>query len=181
MKWYTTFFIGLILNWREAAFSSVLEDGNLYCFACFATKSNSKCDDYKAYKDAIHGKGELSFLKRCTAPYNTSCVIETIAINGGVFSHIRDCSDGQGSTNKRLSALTTNNETACVFNGNNMTCLTRCATNFCNGPSFDDAMVEAEGKSSTLDNTTIFFISATVFYVFVTFCADCKTGRHNVF
>ena len=70
----------------------------------------------------------------------------TLASFTGVYaSEIRDCGDGvtfsfTGSTedqNNRyalLKNLSTNNSTKCIFDGLHMVCLSKCVTDFCNGP-----------------------------------------------
>ena len=64
---------------------------------------------------------------------------------GVAVSEIRDCGDGgtfsfTGSTEDQknryalLKNLSTNNRTKCIFDGLHMVCLSKCVTDFCNGP-----------------------------------------------
>ena len=113
-------------------------------------------------------------------------------VAGKEVSHIRDCSDGShfsfsGAKYRRLFDLRTNNETACTFDGENMFCLTQCASNLCNGPQpgvIRHGDTAGETKDSSLvgwGSATLLWAVAVFAYVFLTFCTDCKTGRHTLF
>ncbi|XP_052819499.1 uncharacterized protein LOC128245401 [Mya arenaria] len=132
---------------------------NLQCYACFATGGDNECEQFKTYKKAMDGiKSYSHYLKNCTPPYNQSCIIETFSANGLTVSHIRDCSNGEffsfnSAEEKkkpaytRLYDLTNNNETACVWDGEKQVCLSKCDSDFCNGPVFDSA---PDGQSVSL-------------------------------
>ena len=62
---------------------------------------------------------------------------------GSAVSQIRDCNDGKSfsfsnSEHKekynRLNQLGINNKTVCIYDGLNQVCLSKCGTDFCNGP-----------------------------------------------
>lgn len=82
---------------------------------------------------------------------------------GNTVSHIRDCSDNNWfSFNSsisndrgaydRLFQLTLNNETACVWDGQHLVCLSKCDTDFCNGPVLKEKQVVNSGNFSNIGN-----------------------------
>jgi CDGSH-type Zn-finger protein len=90
----------------------------------------------------------------------------------GEVAHIRDCSDDKTfdfneiSNNKssyaRLIGLRDNNETACVYDGQNTVCLSKCGhsenmTDFCNGPQY--------GSTTTAVFSKIMFMTILFCYV----------------
>ncbi|WAR14360.1 hypothetical protein MAR_004465 [Mya arenaria] len=119
---------------------------NLQCYSCFGTGGNNECEQFKTYKEAMDDNKSYShYLKNCTPPYNQSCIIETFSVLGQTVSHIRDCSDGrffsfnqtlqnQRNAYTRLHELDNSNETACVWDGQHLVCLSKCDGDFCNGP-----------------------------------------------
>ncbi|KAH3849660.1 hypothetical protein DPMN_092063 [Dreissena polymorpha] len=104
---------------------------------------------------AVQGKGDPHVIKNCTAPYDQVCMIETFSTLGNTVSHIRDCSNGKQfsytanivndrGAYARLYALQHNNETACVWDGNNMACLTKCDEDLCNGPQINGCISHSQ-------------------------------------
>ncbi|KAH3849567.1 uncharacterized protein LOC127874276 [Dreissena polymorpha] len=133
--------------WQDVSANN--STGGLRCYSCFATGGHNECEDYNTFKKAMSGKGNPGVKKNCTEPFDNVCIIETFAILGATVSHIRDCSDGlkfsftsslqnNRSAYDRLYRLQPNNETACVWDGQNQVCLTKCNTDFCNGPVLDE-------------------------------------------
>ncbi|XP_045161260.2 uncharacterized protein LOC123526253 isoform X2 [Mercenaria mercenaria] len=150
------------------------QTGGLRCYSCASTGGNNYCEDYNTYKQAMDGKGYEKVKKDCTPPYNVTCMIESFEVLGNTVSHIRGCSDGihfsfssnlqaNRSAYERLEKLTTNNETACVWDGQNQVCLTKCDTNFCNGPQLEEVINNATvTKVSSLLMLLVIFAS-TIF------------------
>ncbi|KAH3849659.1 uncharacterized protein LOC127874309 [Dreissena polymorpha] len=119
---------------------------SLRCYSCFATGGKNRCEDYNTYKTAMSGKGDPEMKKNCTDPFDKICIIETFAVLGATVSHIRDCSnDANFSFSSNLQNIRgayyrlynldpTKNETACEWDGQHLVCLTKCVSDFCNGP-----------------------------------------------
>ncbi|WAR15319.1 hypothetical protein MAR_005424 [Mya arenaria] len=136
-------FLGLLI-----VICSVGISEGLMCYFCGATGGHSICEDPYTYIRAKRGKGDPTTLKNCTYPYDEICVVERFSSLGSTVSEIRDCSDGRHfsytsnlqynrSAYERLEKLMPNNETACVWDGLHQVCLTKCDTDFCNGPQYE--------------------------------------------
>ncbi|KAL4226952.1 hypothetical protein ACF0H5_014929 [Mactra antiquata] len=119
----------------------------LKCYFCVDTGVNNGCEDFDTYKIAMDNKGNHDIKKVCEYPYNVSCAIENYqTVSGGAAAHIRDCSDGvsfafttfdlsvKGAYDKLTDATASrNNIKSCVWDGNNLICLSQCDSNYCNG------------------------------------------------
>ncbi|XP_045163642.2 uncharacterized protein LOC123527964 [Mercenaria mercenaria] len=148
------------LNVLIAAQKEQNQTGGLRCYACASTGGNNYCEDFNTYKQAMDGKNYEEVKKDCVFPYNVTCMIERYELLGNTVSHIRDCSDGihfsfsgnktNKSTYTRLASLKSNNETACVWDGLDLVCLTKCDTNFCNGPVLEEVSDAAVIKLSSV-------------------------------
>ncbi|KAL3861587.1 hypothetical protein ACJMK2_007613 [Sinanodonta woodiana] len=122
---------------------------SLMCYFCAGTSTKSSCLDAGYFIDGFKDTdGKPQMLKNCTAPYNTTCIIEEYKAGGNIASHIRDCSDGRTFAypttepiynRLRTEAMTPRNRSACIFNSIVQVCLTACSTDFCNGPQYDAA------------------------------------------
>ncbi|KAL3862223.1 hypothetical protein ACJMK2_008209 [Sinanodonta woodiana] len=119
-----------------------------WCYSCGSTGAGGDCEvNTDALTKATKQNESFTFVKECAYPYNVSCSIEHYMQSGGTTSFIRDCSDGvtfsyhdpsSKANFARLNDLSkiNNNETACVYNGQYLICLSLCnSSNFCNGPS----------------------------------------------
>lgn len=161
-----------IISGYFAYFTTAQNDANetegLRCYACASTGGNNKCEDFNTYKIAMDGKGNEKVKKTCTPPYNKTCIMETYEILGNTVSHIRGCSDNEHfsfssslqsnrSAYKRLEDLQPNNETACVWDGQHLVCLTKCNTNFCNGPHLKEV----------INGATVIKLSSILMFVIV--------------
>ncbi|XP_060590594.1 uncharacterized protein LOC132745661 [Ruditapes philippinarum] len=144
------------------------ETEGLRCYYCASTGGNNKCEDFDTYKKAMEGKGNERVKKTCTPPYNKTCIMETYEILGNTVSHIRGCSDNEHfsflsslsynrSAYQRLEDLKINNETACVWDGQHLVCLTKCDTNFCNGPQLKEV----------INSATVINLSSILMFVIV--------------
>lgn len=146
--------LGVLVFFGLNVFGAAQNDQNetssgLRCYFCAATGGGNICEDFNTYKVAMDGTGNAYVKKDCTYPYNETCFIESFAVNGFTTSHIRDCGDGRHfsfssnlqanrSAYRRLENLAKINETACVWDGQHLVCLTLCTTNFCNGPQLHE-------------------------------------------
>ncbi|KAK3586761.1 hypothetical protein CHS0354_023489 [Potamilus streckersoni] len=119
-----------------------------WCYSCGSTGSGADCEvNTDLLIDATKQNESFTFVKECEPPFDKCCSIEHFMQSGGTTSFIRDCSDGETFSYKdpssksnfsRLDNLNTSysNETACVYNGQYLICLSLCnSTDFCNGPS----------------------------------------------
>ncbi|KAL4221035.1 hypothetical protein ACF0H5_019297 [Mactra antiquata] len=140
--------IGTCLKLSEAQYDTNDTSTGLKCYFCADTGVDNRCEDFDTYKIAMDNEGNHDIKKVCEYPFNVSCAIETYqTVSGGTAAHIRDCSDGssfaftsfdlsvKGAYDKLINATESkNNITSCVWDGNNLICLSQCATNYCNGP-----------------------------------------------
>ena len=71
---------------------------------------------------------------------------------GTIVSEIRDCSDDSSFSfsssehqekYRKLRELSVSNKTRCVYDGQNLLCLSKCVTDFCNGPQIDNNLISA--------------------------------------
>ncbi|XP_060590582.1 uncharacterized protein LOC132745651 [Ruditapes philippinarum] len=169
---------GLIEEFEEESDLLIDEEEPLRCYFCHAMGPTNECELYQPYIDAREAAddgrqhdGPVT-LKTCSPPFDVSCMIETFINNIGEVAHIRDCSDDKTfdfneiSNNKssyaRLIGLRDNNETACVYDGQNTVCLSKCGhsenmTDFCNGPQY--------GSTSTAVFSKILFMTILFCYV----------------
>ncbi|XP_071116284.1 uncharacterized protein [Haliotis cracherodii] len=131
----------------------------LYCYQCGNTGTGGSCETdtktmVKSARDIVlqlmnstnqdvvdtdsEGRTQL-YIKECSNSRNV-CMIETIenAQTSAILSYIRDCSDGKTFSFGNLSMLQGiehNNFSTCAYDTRGyMTCVTTCATDFCNGP-----------------------------------------------
>ncbi|XP_053378707.1 uncharacterized protein LOC123527980 [Mercenaria mercenaria] len=154
------------------------DKGTLTCYFCRGMGPDNDCEKFEPYKDARDAAdagrqhdGPV-ILKKCSSPFNKSCIIETYANNNGEVAHVRDCSDDKTfdfteiatniSSYSRLLGLRDNNETACTYDGQNMVCLSKCGhsenyTDFCNGPQF--------GSTDMTSFSKILFLTITFCYI----------------
>ncbi|WAR15331.1 hypothetical protein MAR_005436 [Mya arenaria] len=109
------------------------------------------CLNYTHYEQAYinHRKNKPDYgpiqFKTCVAPYNVTCIIMTYSTVNGQSAHQRDCSDdktfGLDPTKwQRYLPITKDvprdNITKCAWDDTDQVCLSRCDTEFCNGPDF---------------------------------------------
>lgn len=155
----------LLLQWIILLYTIVKTHGQnkeLECFMCSAIgDKDNHCEDYSAYKkahdnDIRNAPTGTPVRKKCTSPYNKSCMVEQFVSSNGEKVQIRDCSDDKtfdfiethmnASSYSRLLQLQDNNETACAYDGSHLVCLSKCGpgfnyTDLCNGPQFGHAVV----------------------------------------
>ncbi|KAL4221036.1 hypothetical protein ACF0H5_019298 [Mactra antiquata] len=142
--------IGTCLKLSEAQDENNDTSTGLKCYFCADTGVDNRCEDFDTYKIAMDNEGNHDVKKVCEYPFNVSCAIENYqTVGGSTAAHIRDCSDGSSfafqhfknneTYNKLIEATASkNNITSCVWDGNNLVCLSQCATNYCNGPILDE-------------------------------------------
>ncbi|XP_052821385.1 uncharacterized protein LOC128246894 isoform X2 [Mya arenaria] len=160
---------GTLLNITLIIRNNGLSEG-LMCYFCGDTGDHNNCENPSTYILARQGKGKPTTQKNCTSPYGEMCVIEIFSSVGSIVSEIRDCSDGyhfsytlteafNRSAYERLEKLVPNNETACVWDGLHQVCLTKCDTDYCNGPQYDGGMLLSISLSVVVVSSFVHFIT----------------------
>lgn len=79
-----------VVAWFSVGFNviRIRDISALRCYACYGIGPNNECDNYtnfvKAWKSDNQQYGSIR-LKRCSAPYNITCIINTYVNKNGRF------------------------------------------------------------------------------------------------